>query len=490
MRHSSVIIFILALAATLSITWGVFEAMPHIEDEFANYFQAQVFASGQLWAASPPHPDSFFIPFVIDLNGRRFAKYPPGFAAALALGVRAGVHWLVNPLIGALTLVVLYAIGRNLFDAETGLLAAMLGMLSPMFLGLSSTLLAHPLTALCLLIFTWAYFTCLSPAARRLPPAIAGGLALGWAALTRPYTALAYALPFAVMTICQLGQTRHRSQFAAFALMGLTAVAIAALLPLYGHALTGRYTVDLYTLFWPYDRLGFGLGHGHAPEGHTLTKALNHAAVDLGDLLTKLLGWPYLSWLPVLLGLGLPPRRRDEWKLVLPFGAIGIAQLAYWVPGSGLYGPRYYYEAVPLLWLLAARGLSKLWQALANRARLQKAMALALAGLIAINTFGVLPPLFQFWHGLYGITAAPRQQIARSNIHNALIFVRITQHWGDYNELAWTNTVSLDGDIVFASDEGTDANAAVMAAYPHRRVLYWDGTTFIEPHTLQKLPSR
>jgi 4-amino-4-deoxy-L-arabinose transferase-like glycosyltransferase len=469
----------------------VFEAMPHIEDEFANYFQAQVFASGQLWVPSPSQPDSFLVPFAVDLNGRRFSKYPPGFAAVLALGVLSGAHWLVNPLLGALALLVLYAIGRDLFNAETGLLAAMLGLLSPMFLGLSSTLLPHSLSTLCLLVFTWAYLrisdfrfkisdygpgscpTDVQSPIPNIPLSLLGGAALGWAALTRPYSALVYALPFALLAGWQIIRTRRWRLLGAFALMGLVAAGVAALLPLYGHALTGRYTVDMYTLIWPYDRIGFGPGHGVLPGGHTLKIAILNAAVDMQDLITVLLGWPYLSWLPVLLGLALPPRRRLEPALLAPFVAIVIAQGAYWIQGSSLYGPRYYYEALPLLWLLAARGLLKLWrllQTLKDRRGLM-AMRLALAVLIGINVLGTMPLRFDLWRGLYGVSREPRQQIAQLDIHNALILVHI-RHWGDYSELAWTNNLSLDGDVVFALDEGIEADDAVIAQYPGRRVFY------------------
>lgn len=480
------LIFILALAAALLVT-HVFEQMPHLEDEFANYFQAQVFASGQLSVPSPVRPDSFLIPFAIDLNGRRFSKYPPGFAAVLALGIKAKAGWLVNPLLGALLLLAVYGLGRDLYDAETGLLAAMLGLLSPMFLGLSAALLPHTLAALCLLIFAWACLrairtarqtpvTSAAPAThawRSLAPA-AGGLALGWAALTRPYTALVYALPFGLLAAWFVVRTRRRSLVSACALIGLVGGALAAMLPLYGRALTGQYTVDLYTLVWPYDRLGFGPGHGVLPGGHTLNVAAWNAYIDLWSLTTELLGWPYLSWLPVLLGLVLPPRRRLDGLLLAPFVCIVAAYGAYWIQGSGLYGPRYYYEALPLVWLLAARGLLKLWRGLPRpsnrRIRLRLAMQVALAALVAINALGVIPMRLALWRGLYGITRAPGRQIAQLDIHNALIFVRI-RHWGDYSELAWTNNLSLDSDIVFALDEGPPANAIVLAAYPERRVF-------------------
>ncbi|MBN1889275.1 MAG: hypothetical protein JW850_14875 [Thermoflexales bacterium] len=471
------LIFVLAVAASLSVTWGVLEAMPHLEDEFAQYFQAQVFASGRLWVPSPPQPASFLVPFAIDLDGRRFSKYPPGLAAVLALGLKAGASWLINPLAGALTLLVLYVLGRELFDAETGppvhgVSAALLGLLSPMFLGLSATLLPHALCALCLLVFTWAVvqisrFT-FHVSSFKFHVSIIGGLALGWAVLTRPYTALAYAAPFGLWAAWQIARGRRPAAAGAYAVMGLIAAAFAALLLVYNHALTGQYRTELYTLVWPYDRMGWG--GGLYPGGHTLRVALMNARLDLWVTLTELLGWPRLSWLPLLLGLILPPRRRVEWALLAPFGALVLAQIAYWSHGAPLFGPRYYYEAMPLLWLLAARGLLKLWHLLAGHTKARALMAVALAVVVAVDVLGVLPARFAVWRGLHGITRQPRRQIAQQGLHNALVFVRI-RHWGDYSELAWTNELSLDGDLVFALDEGEEANRAVVAAYPGRHVF-------------------
>jgi hypothetical protein len=153
-----------------------------------------------------------------------------------------------------------------------------------------------------------------------------------------------------------------------------------------------------------------------------------------------------------------------------------------------LFGPRYYYEAVPLMWLLAARGLLKLWRALSQptavRAYLLAGMRVGLAVLIGLGALGVMPARFEAWRGLYGITREPRRQIARLDTlqRNALIFVRI-HHWGDYSELAWTNSLALDGDIVFALDEGPQANDAVRAAFPGRRVFYLDGHVLTELKT-------
>ena len=51
---------------------GVFERVPHLEDEVAYLFQAKVFALGRMYVPSPRYPPSFFAPFVLDHAGKRF----------------------------------------------------------------------------------------------------------------------------------------------------------------------------------------------------------------------------------------------------------------------------------------------------------------------------------------------------------------------------------------------------------------------------------
>ncbi len=92
--------FILAAA----VAWGALGALPHLEDEQANVFQAKVFASGRVTVDEPPvQPTSFFIPFVIHDNGRAFGKYTPGYPLVLSIGALFNQLWLVNALAAALT---------------------------------------------------------------------------------------------------------------------------------------------------------------------------------------------------------------------------------------------------------------------------------------------------------------------------------------------------------------------------------------------------
>jgi hypothetical protein len=146
------------------------------------------------------------------------------------------------------------------------------------------------------------------------------------------------------------------------------------------------------------------------------------------------------------------------------------------VRGSGIYGPRYWYEATPFLWLLSARGLVKLWEWARGRGAFRSVIKIGLAMLIALNVAITIPARFAFWRGLYFVTNEPWRAVQQANIHNALVIVR-GKLWTDYGAVLWANSPALDDDVVFARDQGEAVNAAVIAQYPGRRVYWMDGTT-------------
>jgi hypothetical protein len=123
----------------------IYENVPHLEDEIAYVWQARLLAEGKLSIPSPPHEKSFLVPFVVDYNGQRFGKYPPGWPLALAAGCdRGGARPGKSPPGGPGGLVDLPARQAG-FGPPVGLLAAVLTLTSPFFLINSGSLLSHPL---------------------------------------------------------------------------------------------------------------------------------------------------------------------------------------------------------------------------------------------------------------------------------------------------------------------------------------------------------
>jgi 4-amino-4-deoxy-L-arabinose transferase-like glycosyltransferase len=473
-------IAILCLASFLlaaSIAWAVFEAMPHLEDEFANLYQAKVFASGRLIAQTPDHSKAFSVPFTIDMGGRRFSKYPPGYSLALASGVWIGQPWLVNALAAALGILGVYLLGRDLFGAKTGLLAAALGVISPMYVILSGTLLSHPTTLTALVFFTCAFLRARRPEEPR-PAAysIAAGVLLGWAAITRPLTALGMALPFALLGWSDVIRA-PRVALPRYTLMLIPLSLVLSILFLYNHVASGSAWNNLYTLYWEYDAIGFGPHLGTTGDGHSLSEALRNISFSLPRFGVVLLGWPSLAGVPLVgfvlvLGLSWPPRSRTEWALLLPPLGLIAAYMLYWTTNTGLYGTRYYSEAMPFLWILAARALLKM----ETRKWLRRTIMVAL---LLVTAWGILFLTFTRildGRGVYGLTRKDHDVIAAADIHQALIFVS-TRDWTDYASLSWLNEPDLSGDLIFAKDMGVIINKEIMAGFLDRSVYYYDPRT-------------
>ncbi len=510
-----------ALVAGSAIATFAFERLPHLEDEVAYLFQAKTLALGRLTVPSPEHADAFWLPFVLDYQGRRFGKYSPGWPAILALGELVSAPWLVNPALTAVVLYLVYRLGRVLYDERTGLLAAALGLTSPLLLVLSGSYLSH-LASLALLLAFTLWFVQLQVeeggCAARWYSAAGAGAALGIAFLTRPLTAIGYAAPFALCALAQMIHSRRfpenlpfrggefsrpslrrtaeavtpkvftrqglsaagaacgispQTKIRPYLMLALTAATVAALLPAYQWAVTGDPWLNPYVLWWPYDRLGFGPGVGWMPGGHSPHYAWLNLRQDLATAATDVLGWPGLSWVPVALALAMPPRTWRERLLLAPFITLVVAYLFYWI-GSPmrLWGPRYYFEGFGVLWVLAAVGLWRGWAWLHARPRWARAAALAVvAMLVAVNLGVNLPPRLAQARGFYGISQDQLRPVEEAGLHNALVFVK-AERWLEYGAMLASMSPLLNDDVLYARSEGEAADALVMADYPERAVYY------------------
>jgi 4-amino-4-deoxy-L-arabinose transferase-like glycosyltransferase len=475
------------------ISQGIFERVPHVEDEAAYLFQAQVFAQGRLSVATPPYPASYWSPFVLDYQGRRFAKYPPGYPLLLSLGVRVGAAWAVNALLGALSLWFIAQLGRDIYSPATGLLAASLGLTCPVFLAESSTLLSHPTSLFFGVLFVWAYARLLrDPAARlRRTYALLAGLGLGYLLMTRPFDAIGLGLPLAVYSLARVVQG-DRALLRPGLITAAVVLLCALLLPVYWYALTGA-PVNPYRLLWPYDRPGFGPDVG--VDGHTLTNGLFYARYNLHALATAWLGWPgYLNVLFVCGAFVLRLRQRWNYLLLACLASLVALHVSYWYYGGHDAGfPRYYYAALPMLLLLAARGIDLTARAMSHMARrlygisgrhvpaiglslARVPLYLALVGLILFNTFSYLPPHLNAFRGKSGITATPLQVARRAGLHDAIVFIPGSTHWYDFAVYFSANNPTLDSEVVYAIYRTPQQAHAVRALYPERRCYLQEET--------------
>ena len=140
---AALLLALFAFGASLHINSTVFERLPHLEDEFAYLFQAKVFDGGHATVPRDPswqETKYFWQPFIIQpetpypgtTNYGRFGKYTPGWPLLLAIGTLFNAPWIVNAWIAALTVVLIYKMGRDIFSEAVGVVAALLMAISPM----------------------------------------------------------------------------------------------------------------------------------------------------------------------------------------------------------------------------------------------------------------------------------------------------------------------------------------------------------------------
>lgn len=383
------LISLLAFLITAILSAQIFEHVPHSEDEVAYFFQAKVFAFNHLTVPTPPYAQAFWTPFVVDYQGQRFGKYPPGWPLLLSLGVRLGAPWLVNSLLASLTLALIAWLGYCLYPAtrSLGLWAAGLGLVTPGFLFLSSSLLSHTASLFwSTLALVGLYYTvergaplgslrlwCVVrskllsrtthhaprtplPASRLPLPALLTGLALGAAFVTRPFAGVGVGLAAAIFLLVRM--LRREVKWTVLLWMVLGGLPVAALLPLYQWAISGDPFFNPYLLVWPYDRVGFRPDIG--PYGYTLVDAIFiNTRLKLMALATGLFGWP--GWTNLLF-LPIPFLARRvtgwDWLLLGTLAGLVLVHTFYWAFGGTDGGfPRYYYDVLPALLLLTVRGI-------------------------------------------------------------------------------------------------------------------------------------
>lgn len=480
---------LLAVLASYLVHARVFEGLPHIEDEIAYVWQAKVIARGDLTIPSPPEPKSFLVPFVIDYNGHRFGKYPLGWPVVLAFGEVLKARALVNPLLAGLGVWLTYSLGKRLFGETVALLAAGLTLTSPFFLINSGSLLSHPLGLVLSLAFTLSWMDAFCNPGFKHPwlATVTAGGTLGLLVLTRPYTAVSIALPFGLHGLYLLIRkdwgTRRR-----LITLGVITLALSALHFLWQYAVTGNPFLNPYTLWWSYDKIGFGPGHGHLEGGHNLHQAWINTRFSLRVGNHDLFGWAGLSWIFLPFGL-LAIIRDHNWRALLPVSVLPVlvvTYLAYWI-GSSLFGPRYFYEGLFSLTLLSAAGIALLagWPTrpgspFPNYHGWRRLQPLAVTALVALlvsaNLLFYTPMRLESMYGLYGVSRVhlePFQSPAAQEFTPAILVVHTDGKWIRYGNLLELESPYLDTPYIFVIYRGPEADAAAVSHFPERHSYHY-----------------
>jgi len=178
-------IFALALGVTNLLSYFMFEHLPHLGDSIDQVFHGKIFALGKLTVPSHKYREFFNYGNMIN-NGKWYSQYPPAHSFLMMLGVMLGVTWLINPLIGSLSIVTFYFMDKEIYDERTGRLAALLGLFSPFIIFMSSGFMSH--TSVMFFICLFVLFFARTIRQGKFYNPLLSGASLGMALNGRPMT--------------------------------------------------------------------------------------------------------------------------------------------------------------------------------------------------------------------------------------------------------------------------------------------------------------
>jgi len=142
------------------------------------------------------------------------------------------------------------------------------------------------------------------------------------------------------------------------------------------------------------------------------------------------------------------------------------AYIAYWTTGI-MYGPRYYFAALPALLLLTARGLQTLRDRFGTTA-----MVTVFTVMVGLTFFFYWPTAPSSLRGYNFISGEEKALVEEQVEKPALVFIPVIDWW-DYGRFLSGNTPWLDGPIIYARDLGEENNKSLQKAFPERAAYLW-----------------
>lgn len=466
-RRSAELVLLACVAfGAVAINQLILDNFPNSGDEYVYLYQAATLASGRLTNAAPPKAEAFAFNYIVHEGSRLYGTFPVGWPLVLAAAMWVGMPvWLVNPILGAVTLVLVAHLGRRLHSPRVGVLAAAIVGISSFFLFNAASYFSHTFCGTLLLAAA-----CLAAREDRSPAwvPIGVGALIGWAVLARYLTGVVGGIPIVLLLL--RGDIRPWRTLALFGLGGLP---WAVVLGFYNHALTGSpwelTTTPLTRSLW--FREGF---------------VLRGADIWSTQLLRFFLWTPPLLVLVYLVYLRIAPRetRRGaiDWLLLLMAGTLYF----YVERGGNQYGPRFYYEVFPFLVIFAAAHVFR-----EARFRDKAPVDRVMFGLMAVSL--AVAPLSLVAHGIIEERVVdermdPYRTVREAKLTNALVLVggRVgTERSMAADDLTRNGTV-FSGNVLYGLDISPEENCRVASAYPGRAayVYVWDrvmGRGTLEP---------
>jgi dolichyl-phosphate-mannose-protein mannosyltransferase len=453
--------FILAVATVITtflISKHVLGFITHVADETSYLFQAKILASGHLWLSPPAVPEAFTVDHIMMINSKWCSVYPIGWPLLLSIGWIFGTPWIVNPIVTGVAALGVYRIATKLYDRSTGRLACALFCLSPFVLMTGSGSMSH-MAALC--ASTWSLAELVAAfQTQQKKHYILAGLFAGFALITRPFTALFLLTPAFLWSLIQ---EKNRSLISLISFLPIALIGAVYNRTLFGNVIAAGYIYDP-----TYHAVNFSARY--------LLQNFSWYFFRLNDSIWQ---WPWPDLLIFIPLLFFRPKFKFEWLLLLCSFTLLAAYLGFSWKDVVYGGPRYIFEIVGFLAVIAAQSIRILLQRIPNRIL----QTLLLVPILLLPLVRALPFQIhqhsQIYHGQSAEFIKILEQTPVSK--NALILLSGDQY--TLRTFFFLNTLPPSaGNRIFVHDIPQKRNE-IMAAYPREEV--WKFTIELEPLTGQ-----
>ena len=392
-----------------------------------------------------------------------------------------GAPWVINPILTGISVWLAHDIVRRAVSRERADMVALLMVTSPWVLAVGATLMNHALMLVTILLAWWCLIRAGEGSARRAVfLAFAAGLALGWGFVTRPLDGLIVGGLTGLWVLRRL--PAGIGQVLACGVGGILSGSVVFLV---NHAITGdpllTAQADYLSRLWPDTQNAFGFGENVGPPaqswgaldiwiGHSPAEAVLNLINAISSLNLELLGWTFGSLVPFwIVFIWRKKLTGFDRAMLVIFAALVAVLFFYWFTGTFYLGPRYWHTALLPILVLSAAGIEAINDRLPEQYRGRLHCVVLLLCAISVVSFTSWRGVSKY-DGYGGYSGDIRRQVEAADLGNALVFVSTE---GDIGSALYLNDPFLpQNKPIFLNDLGPDQNAAIIAAFPGREVVY------------------
>ncbi len=343
------IFLLLVLAVLMFVNKKILHSFMNSADEHSCYFLAECVRLGKFWAAPHPLSEFFEAVHIGNKNGKWFSVYPPGWPILMAGALQFRVLDWLNPILTIFSLFLFYRTGKKIFNESAAILGIALMSFTPFFLFTSASYFSHASCLLFIAIFLYSFLKWEETKSNLWAAltAFSAGYGLG----TRYLTMASIIAPFLGFLLLRLvlRKVRWHKSHTVFTIIFLV-MWLANLY--YNFSITGNLFDAPNHFYHSWERLGFR-------KDYTPLTAL----IFVLNRFFYLIDWMPPFFLPLyLVSLFTDKQRTAEQKLLsYGFFYLVIGYLFYYSWGGNQFGPRYYFEGIPFLFITVSARMVKWW---------------------------------------------------------------------------------------------------------------------------------